>query len=527
MTDWSNVVGLWRGVVGDAHVLDDRESLADAARSTMGVSRRIPAIVRPASRDEVQEVLRIAVRQRARVHPTSRGKNWGLGSRLPAAHDCALLDMSRMAQIVDFDERLAHVTVEPGVTFGQLYQFLQQRGSRLFANTTGAGPEASVIGNALERGDGAGPYGDRFAHVCALEVVLPTGECIHTGFDRFAETPLAPLHRWGVGPSLDGLFSQSNLGVVTRMTLWLHPLPRSLGAVRFDIVDPARLGPLVDALQRLRLDGTLRSAIGIWNDYRVISVRGGYPWEQVRGRAPLGRDFIDGVKHEWGGSTWFGLAALYAPSEEVGRALGAHVEATLRPVADRVQIDQRAGDPVSGAELFLEDDPGFKFLQGIPHVESLRSVYWRKKTAAPEDPDPDRDRCGVLWVCPNIPFAGDDARRAVAIAEQVTPAHGFEPLIAMVAQSERTIYFVPLVIYDRDVEGADDAAMACHDELLGRYVAAGYLPHRLGVQSMDSLPSPRDDSGSLAARLKRALDPEDVLAPGRYDFRRSWPDGAD
>jgi 4-cresol dehydrogenase (hydroxylating) len=39
---------------------------------------------------------------------------------------------------------------------------------------------------------------------------------------------------------------------------------------------------------------------------------------------------------------------------------------------------------------------------------------------------------------------------------------------------------------------------------------------------MEALPAPRDDHGALLSRLKRALDPNDILAPGRYDFRSTW-----
>ena len=78
-----------------------------------------------------------------------------------------------MNRILDFDEKLAYVTVEPGVTQGQLYAFLQGRGSRLWMDATGASPASSLVGNAVERGFGHTPYGDHFANTCGLEVVLP------------------------------------------------------------------------------------------------------------------------------------------------------------------------------------------------------------------------------------------------------------------------------------------------------------------------------------------------------------------
>ena len=516
----ASVLAAFAEAVGAEHVVIEPAALDAASTATFATRQRVPAIVRPASREEVQACLRVANRFRVPVHPVSRGKLWGFGSRVPVRDGAVLLDLARMNRVVDFDEALAYVTVEPGVTFAELHAFLKAQGSRLFASTTGGSPHSSVVGNALERGDGSGPLGDRLEHACAFEVVLPTGEVIHTGHDRFVGARAAPLFRWGVGPSLDGLFSQSNLGVVTRMTLWLTPLPRSLALVRFSVVDPAKLRAMVDACRVLRLDGTFRSVVGIWNDYRVLSTRGQYPWDLTAGETPLSRAVLARLLPEQGGATWFGSTAIHAPSVAQGRAALAHVERSLRPYVDHFSVDART---LQGGEPAGEGDPAFLFIQGIPHESSLRTMYWRKRTPIPESPDPDRDRCGVLWCSPVVPFRGSDVVRAAQILEEVMLAHRLEPMLAMVGQSPRAVYLLPLLVYDRDVPGADEEAMRCHDAMLERLVAAGYPPYRLGAQSMDALPAPRDDHGALMERLKRALDPNDVLAPGRYDFRGTWP----
>ena len=95
-------------------------------------------------------------------------------------------------------------------------------------------------------------------------------------------------------------------------------------------------------------------------------------------------------------------------------------------------------------------------------------------------------------------------------------AHGFQPLLAGVAQTERCLYLIPLIIYDREIEGADLRAMRCHDQLLSELRDLGYPPYRLGVQSMQALPQANDDSPALQQRLKTAFDPANILAPGRY-----------
>src|SRR5205823_2405790 len=164
-----------------------------------------------------------------------------------------LLDLARLNRIIDFDEELAYVTIEPGVTQRQLHEFLRGRGSRLWMDATGASPDCSIVGNTMERGFGHTPMGDHCGNACGFEVVLPTGDCIETGFSRFAGAKAGPLHRYGVGPSLDGLFAQSNFGIVTRMSVWLMPAPEKFQAFFFVCGDERGLAAVVDALRPLRM----------------------------------------------------------------------------------------------------------------------------------------------------------------------------------------------------------------------------------------------------------------------------------
>ncbi len=507
MRDLDDALARWRALLGGERVIDEPAALRAAEAATFATGQRVPAIVRPRTRDEVAAVLTIASRCGVPVYPVSRGCNWGLGSRVPAADGCALLDLAGLNAITHFDEELACMTVEPGVTFRQAHAFLAARGSRLFVSATGSSPDASLVGNALERGDGAGPLGDRWAHVCALEAVLTTGEVVRTGFARFGDVPAATAHRWGVGPSLDGLFSQSNLAVITRMTVWLAPLPRSIQALRFRLRDDDALPALVDALRGLRLDGTLRATASLWNDLRVWS---------VEGRAG-DAEGLAGFRRETDHARWFGLTGLYAPTELMGRAAREHAASVIAPLVDSWRCEERAGDPAAGRELLWEAEPAFGFLQGVPHEMSLRSAYWHKPATPTAALDPDRDRCGVVWACAAVPFRGRDVLRALVIARDELAAHGFDPMLAVATQSERAASVLPTLLYDRDVEGDDARAMRCHDALLARYAAEGWLPYRLGVHSMGALPAATDDSRAVLGRIKAALGPTGVLAPGRYD----------
>jgi 4-cresol dehydrogenase (hydroxylating) len=519
----------WAEALGREHVIDDSAALREAETSTFATRNRIPAILRPANTAEVQECLRIANRFRVAVYPISSGKNWGYGSRVPTADGSALMDLGRMNRILDFDERLAYVTVEPGVSQAQLQEFLEQRGSKLWMDATGASPQASLVANAVERGFGHTPYGDHFAHTCGFEVVLPSGEIIETGFARFGEAAAAPVYRWGMGPTLDGLFSQSNFGVVTRLTVWLMPRPEYFQAYYFRCEEAAGLPALIDALAPLRLNGTIRSASHIANDYKVISALQQYPWDATGGQVPLQGEPLDRLRGDLKIGAWNGSGALYGTRTQVKEARRLLRQA-LKGKATRLQfLDDRMlriatafAKPfqlVSGwnmERMLAVLKPVYGLMKGIPTDHPLASTYWRKRTPPPaEGMNPDRDGCGLFWCSPVAPTDGRHAERVVRTATSLVLEHGFEPAISLTMITERALACIISLAYDRDVPGEDARAAACYHDLLDRLARDGYHSYRLSIDAMNAMEGSTAYTGFLR-QLKESLDPAGILAPGRY-----------
>jgi 4-cresol dehydrogenase (hydroxylating) len=82
--------------------------------------------------------------------------------------------------------------------------------------------------------------------------------------------------------------------------------------------------------------------------------------------------------------------------------------------------------------------------------------------------------------------------------------------------TERLSTCVISLSYDRADAGADERAVLCHRTLSEQLQARGYPPYRLTVASMaamDEGPAHAD----LLRTLKAAMDPNGVLAPGRYE----------
>jgi 4-cresol dehydrogenase (hydroxylating) len=360
--------------------------------------------------------------------------------------------------------------------------------------------------------------------------VLPTGDVIHTGFGRFGGAKTAKLHRWGVGPHLDGLFAQSNLGIVTEMTLWLAPKPDYFQSCYFGIDDESRLEDLIDSLQTLQLRGLFRAGLTVRNDFSVLVRMQQYPWEALEGATPMPPGLLERMRKgfwrdAWWSSLWIGWADLYSAGRELGLAERRIIEETLAERVDRlVFVDEEdvrfsrwdTPDRTEAASTYFSpgrDDAG---IQGAPSDDNLRSVYWRKRTAVPEDMDPDRDRCGVIFCVPTVPYEGRHIVAALDIVRGSLAAYGFEPILNINCISERAAQVNATITYDRELEGEDERALRCHDDMFRGLLEAGYVPHRLGIHAVGLLPEPVDGSGRLLARLKKALDPNNILAPGRY-----------
>jgi 4-cresol dehydrogenase (hydroxylating) len=114
-----------------------------------------------------------------------------------------------------------------------------------------------------------------------------------------------------------------------------------------------------------------------------------------------------------------------------------------------------------------------------------------------------------------VPNTGTAAREVTDLASCVLLESGFEPQLSISVASERLLVCVITIGYDRDRDGEDARASACFRRLLQEMLARGYPPYRLPVSAMDEFGG---DSGfaSAVSAIKRALDPEGILAPGRY-----------
>ena len=137
---------------------------ADVGRHTLPAPDHLPAaVLYPASTAEVETIVKLANTHRVALFPISTGRNLGLGSRAPMATGQVVIELGkRMNRIVEINDDLGYAVVEPGVTFNAMYDELTRRGSALMMSPTAGPPAGSLLGNAVDKGGGAGPLGSHF-----------------------------------------------------------------------------------------------------------------------------------------------------------------------------------------------------------------------------------------------------------------------------------------------------------------------------------------------------------------------------
>jgi 4-cresol dehydrogenase (hydroxylating) len=224
---------------------DDEERVASAA-------------VAPDSLEQVQHVVRIANRYRIPLYAISTGRNLAYGGSAPVLSGSVVLDLKRMDRVLEISEEHAYALVEPGVSYFDLYRHIQDRGLKLMIDVPTPG-WGSVMGNALDHGAGVTPMRDHFSTQCGLEVVLPSGEVLRTGMGALPRAQTWQQYKYGFGPYVDGIFSQSNFGVVTKMGVWLLPEPELVRALRITAPRHDDVLQLLDITRHLAYSGVIDS----------------------------------------------------------------------------------------------------------------------------------------------------------------------------------------------------------------------------------------------------------------------------
>nr|AAM97300.1 FAD/FMN-containing dehydrogenase [uncultured bacterium CSLC2] len=525
----------WKEIPG-VEVLTQEEELERYHHATGDRVRRIPVALKVSESSQIRNILDIAQAHNVSLYPISTGLNWGYGTANPVVDDCAILDMSLMNRIVEFDAELGIVTVEPGVTQGQLYAYIQERSLPFLVPTTGTGPRASIMGNALERGYGVAPYTDHFGAVTAIEVILPNGRTYRPPLTELGSTVGDRIYKYGLGAYLDGIFTQSNLGIVTQLTIALARAPEHSEMFVFWISRDEELEEAVAMTKEILAEypGTV-PFVKMLNQLRAYAISYPYPKELVDTSGVMSTEKFDALARKRFITPWVCMGVVSgqtAVTRVVCKAIKKKIRARgfrhfffnhwklaiargilhLKPF-NRLLIRGTLDRLHSTLELFL----------GKPAGIELSINYWKSGVPLPHDRemDPGRDHTGLFWFSPLVPMKPDSVRKCITFITATCRAHQIEPLITITSLSGICLDMTVSILFNAQQEDEVARAHACYAALFKEGKKLGFVPYRIGIDFMPLIEEEESGVWEVVNLIKNALDPEHIIAPGRYSSSRS------
>jgi glycolate oxidase len=443
-------------IVGPDNIATDRQELICYSYDATQMEFLPDAVVHPAGAAEVSEILKLANREKFPVFPRGAGSGFSGGS-LPKGGGVVLVT-TRMDRILRIDTENLVAEVEPGVVTEQFQIAVEKLG--LFYPPDPASLKFSTLGgNVAECAGGprAVKYGVTKDFVMGLEVVLPTGEIIRTGGETYKGV---------VGYDLTKLMcgSEGTLGVITKIVLKLLPYPdaRKTMLAIFDSIDGA---------------ATAVSTI-------------------IRGKIiPTTLEFMD-------------HATLQCVDRRFNLGLPAEGRAVLiiEVDGDRDLIEKQAGqirELISGLGLVQ-----FRVAKDAAESDDIWKVR-RLVSPSLRDVNPDKFNEDVVVPRSKVP----DVIRKI---EKIATTYDI-PIVNFGHAGDGNLHVN--VMIDREIPGMEEKAHHAIEEVFRAALELGGTmsgEHGIGLSKQPYIPLELSEAqiGAMKA-VKKALDPENVLNPGK------------
>ena len=520
--DFAAAIQKFENILGPDRVYTGPEDVAlyrDAYSPLWGESdeRLASAAVAPTTVEEVQAIVRTANEYKIPLYPIATGKNLGYGGSAPNMTGSVVVDLCRMNKIIEVDDVRNYCILEPGVSYFDLYAYVEKHDKKVIVDVPDPG-WGSPVGNALDRGVGymMGMYRDHWNAHCFIEVVLPNGEVMRTGMGAAKTNATWGDYRYGFGPMVDGLFSQGNFGIVTKMGFWLMPRPQHFLSAIVTVPKYEDIIPLVaeaNYLEDLGIIGHPRYGTPLapagGNDAELRRLHG-----LPGGGDPAGyQQYVDGKGLEYWNLTLF----FY------GSKMG--VEANLEFARER--FDKIPGAKVTQTESFPfplsaadKEKAAWVVSLGIPTME--RFVLGTRSAGMPRPSD------GHIWFSPVIPRTGEGIIQAQQVFGQTFKDLNYPSSIGPYTTPRTWIYrafvFVLFFYVSRTDHEQNRKTVEVFRRLIDVGAEQGWNEYRTAPPFQDQVAKTYSFNNNALLRfqevLKDAADPNGILAPGRGGV---WP----
>jgi 4-cresol dehydrogenase (hydroxylating) len=521
-------------ITGLENISYDKATKVHFSRSSLPKTTTPKVVIYPTTVEEIARILKVCSIWSQKVHVISTGNNWGYSDACAPSNESVIIHLKNMNQILDYNDQFGYIVVQPGVTQGQVRDFLKNKNSQWATDVTGAGPNTSLIGNISERGFGHGSMGDRFSNSLNYEVVLANGEIIKTGFGEFENSASQDLNKFGLGPSIDGLFSQSNLGIITKMTIWLEPKAEVFKGIFFALENDDDIYEAIEILRPLKLDGTIQTNVHIGNDLRVLAMNHCSPTINQKFCAALTEEQRKKLQQLNAIGAWNASMGVSGDKNQVNANIK-KIKSKLKKikglkkivVLDEKQINTltKVCEKLSYFDFFKKNvrllkkaKQGFELLTGTPPENSIQGCLWRTVGAPTEltSNDPLNYNAGFIWASPILPMGAYHLNKFNDLAKAIFAKYNFDFLDTLTMINKRSLSSVLTICYNKKDRKECEAAQKCHDELIAMMLENGYPPYRAGNLSFRKINERNTAQQTFLKEIKKIVDPENILSPGKY-----------
>ncbi|PYL80488.1 MAG: FAD/FMN-containing dehydrogenase [Verrucomicrobia bacterium] len=448
-----------RQLLADDIVADDAQTLAEHSGDKWFAHEAPKVVVFARSSDDVRKLLQFANENKIPV--TARGAGYGyVGSCVPIRRGI-VLSLMQMNQIKEINFVDAIALVEPGVITSELKR--AARSKKLFYPPDPASFEHCTIGGNVATNAG-GPrclkYGVTRNYITGLEVVLANGDLLRTG---------GRVHKNKTGFDLIGLFvgSEGMLGVVTEVTVKLLPLPpaRATLSASFDTISEAAA-----TVQQIFAAGFLPSSLEIADKFTLEAAR----QDSGSSHVPSGNAHL--------------LVDLDGQEETVG--------AEMQKMRDLIKSRKPSALEIATNESDCEK------------LWALRREFSNSLRAT-----------GLTKLNEDIVVPRGRLVDLIAFAERLSERSGF-PVACFGHAGDGNIHInIMADRYNREV-AVREKVQAALDELFAQVLAWGGVitgEHGIGLAKKRWWPEASSDvARDLHRTLKHALDPNNILNPGKF-----------
>ncbi len=448
-----------RAIAHLQQLLGDRLSLSQAVREQHGrdeswhPAHAPDAVAFPQSTEEVAAIVKLCAEHAMPV--IAFGTGTSLEGHVAALFGGLCLDMTRMNQVVRVNAADLDVTVQPGITRKALNEYLRDTGL-FFPIDPGA--DASLGGMTATRASGTNAvrYGTMRENVLSLTVVLADGRIIRTARRARKSAAGYDLTRLFVG-------SEGTLGVITEITLRLYGIPEAISSA---VCSFTSIGGAVNSV--------------------ITTIQSGIPVARIE---LLDEVQVDAINR------YSGLSYPLQPTlflEFHGTAAG------VREQAEMVQA--------------IAAEQGGSGFQWATKPEE-RSKLWQARHDAAYANKALRPNAG-LWatdVC--VPIS----RLAECILEtkkDIAESGVLAPLVGHVGDGN----FHLTLVFDAGDPAEMAAVEALNDRLVMRALAMEGTctgEHGVGTGKMKFLQAEHGDAVAVMRQIKKALDPQNLMNPGK------------